>query len=348
MIHSIYRKCNSIVLVNWIGMSLTQGKEMPRDQFTTFEKRMFALLDRISETKTGRKLFGAIARTNRVVKIHEGDDFQDNAAKMDPNVTTNGPAAAIKPFRPAQYNMPLALKGTENQWIGKDTSVDRSTKFKEIKTQMKGLGLPTKTEQTAPVLAAILNRAHLGMTLDPQITHSRFRQPMRELPVRLNISANDFENMVCGIDYMTDSVYYPLCFLLYDYLLPGDGTNTQIRVMNTKTFENDFKNDIKAEGKVFRSKESTTSRLEACILAHELIHAWRMMAGRKIVASGWEEEAMTTGIGPFSAWQMTENSFRADLGLSTRMIYANPSHSSELMSQVAGQTKATGYRGIMF
>ena len=348
MITSTYIACNAIEIISWQGKSLTQGKLLTMPEFVPFRDRVVILLEKIRRTKTGPHLFQALLNTGKTVKIHVGDDFDDNAAKMDPNVTANGTAATVQPFRPAHHNVELAVKGSENAWRGKVPTDDRSVQKGNIKTQLAGLNLPTRKAQTAPTFKAVMNRTHLGMALDPQITNNRFRLPMTQLPQRLNIPVNDFDNMVNGVEYTPDAVYYPLCFLLYDYLLPGTGTNTQIRVMNQKTFNHDFANDLRSENKLTRSNQETAIRLDAVVLSHELIHAWRMMAGRRVVAGGWEEEAMTSGIGPFSSWRMTENSFRSDLGLKTRRTYANNRHSSELMQNLHSQMTNRAYRGIMF
>lgn len=348
MIRYVYNQCTAIQVVGWQGKSLTQGREMTRLEFQPFEQRMIRLLEKLRATKSGRFLFESLVRTGRMVRIHSGDDYDDNACKMDPNIATGGPVAEIKPFRPAHHNVPLALKGSEQAWRGLDANDNRTAQKQNIKNQMVGLGRAVSKEETAPVLQAMLNRTHLGMTLDPAITQSRFMRPHVELPQRLNISSTDFDNMLHGLMYMPDDVYYPLCFLLYDYATPGGGTNAQVRVMNQMTFDHDFANDVRDEGKVLRSTQETATRLDAVILGHELIHAWRIMAGRRVVAGGWEEEAMTSGIGPFSRWKLTENALRSDLSLTQRKLYANPSHSSQLMANIHNSMGNRSYRGIMF
>lgn len=348
MYSSQYLPCTAIEIVGLQGKAITGAKAMSWGEFRPFRDRVVILLERIARTKTGALLFRSLLRTGKTVRIHSGDDWDDNAAKMDPNIATNGPAAAIQPFRPAHHNVELALKGSERAWRGLDPTDNRAAQKANIKAQMQQLGQPTRKAETVGVLQSVLNRAHLGMALYPQITNNRFMQPNTQLPRRLGISANDFDDMVHGMKYMPDSVYYPLCFLLYDYMLPGTGTDAQIRVMTAQTFEHDFKSDVKSEKTITRSKDSTAQRLDAAVLAHELVHAWRMMAGRRVVAGGWEEEAMTSGIGPFLNWRMTENSFRNDLGLKKRKEYANNRHSSELMMTLHGQVTSKGYRGMMF
>ena len=150
-----------------------------------------------------------------------------------------------------------------------------------------------------------------------------------------------------GVSTFPTTSDYPLCFLLYDYMIPGAGTNAQVRIMNPTTFAYDFKKDV-AEIKTMPANKAALS-LEAVVFAHELIHAWRMMAGRRVVTDGWEEEAMTTGIGPFAGWRLTENVIRGDFGLKSRTSYASPTHSSNLATLWAdGTTSKKGYRGMMF
>jgi len=49
-------------------------------------------------------------------------------------------------------------------------------------------------------------------------------------------------------------------------------------------------------------------------LGHELIHAWRVLAGRVLYRYGWEEEAMTVGLPPYSNMKYTENRLRIEFG----------------------------------
>ena len=72
------------------------------------------------------------------------------------------------------------------------------------------------------------------------------------------------------------------------------------------------------------------------------------MAGRRVVFNGWEEEAMTSGIGPFSNWKLTENDFRRDLNLKRRKTYLDNTCSSELAITLRDTTNTGSYKGVMF
>jgi hypothetical protein len=343
--------CQAIQIYGWVGNSTTDpnGRTMDMNEFAPFRDHVADLMAIIATTKAGRRLFGHLDATNKRVRVHSGADLQDNACKMDPNTADNGRNSAILTFRPAHHNNPIGLKGSENAWRGLDPNDDRTAAKDNVKNQMGGYGFAVKKADTAPVLDAVLARTQMGNTLSPQMSNTRFSKPKEQLPKRLNITAAAFRDMYEGRAYIPDDVYYPLCFLLYDYVIPGAGTNAQVRLMNAMTFAFDFKNDVDAMKTKKFTRDENALILEAVVFAHELIHAWRMMAGRRVVTSGWEEEAMTTGIGPFSGWRMTENAFRAELGLKARTSYANPTHSSNLaQTWSTATTSTTGYRGMMF
>lgn len=339
--------CTAIEIYGWTGMSITDGTVMAMEEFVPFRDHVVDLMGILDTTRTGRHLFQCLVATNKRVRVHYGADFQDNACKMDPNTADNGKNASILSFRPAHHNVSLGLKGSEAAWRGQVPGEDRSVSKAGVKSQMVSYGVAVKKADTAPVLDAVVARVQLGKTLTPQMTNTRFSKPREQLPKRLNISASDFRDMYEGRAYIPDDVYYPLCFLLYDYMIPGAGTNAQVRIMNPKTFAYDFKNDVAAIKKMSKDKAALT--LEAVVFGHELIHAWRMMAGRRVVVNGWEEEAMTTGIGPFMGWRLTENAIRGDLGLKKRTSYASPTHSSSIATSWATATGSKkGYRGMMF
>lgn len=342
-----YSLCNAIEIYGWTGMAITNGKDMGMKEFAPFRDHVVELMDRLATTKAGRLLFHNLDATHKNVRVHYGADFQDNACKMDPNTADNGKNASIRPFRPAHHNVPLGLKGDEKAWRGLNPSDDRSASKANVKTQMASYGMDVTKAATAPVLDAVLARVQMGNSLTPRMTNNRFSKPKEQLPKRLALSSNAFKDMYEGRAYIPDDVYYPLCFLLYDYMIPGTGTDAQVRIMNPTTFAYDFKKDVAAIKKFSPAKAALT--LEAVVFAHELIHAWRMMAGRRVVTNGWEEEAMTTGIGPFSGWRLTENVVRGDFGLKTRTSYASPTHSSNIaMTWTTETTARKGYRGMMF
>src|SRR5690606_12276370 len=70
------------------------------------------------------------------------------------------------------------------------------------------------------------------------------------------------------------------------------------------------------------------------VLAHELVHAWRVLTGRGLYFSGWEEEGMTVGLPPLSYMRFTENRFRIEFNTTGRTIrpaYAYPGYRTDML-----------------
>src|SRR5262249_54241420 len=80
----------------------------------------------------------------------------------------------------------------------------------------------------------------------------------------LSVTAGDVANMASGVRKISDNEYHQICFNFYEYLSPGRGVDTCVRT--GPEIENPPADDD-----------------PAVILGHELVHAWRMMAGRRVV-----------------------------------------------------------------
>jgi hypothetical protein len=125
----------------------------------------------------------------------------------------------------------------------------------------------------------------------------------------------ELQQMIDGTLPIEDVVNQKLQLRLYEWLTPGPGINTCVAFdAAAKTFcEESAKRDWEAGDVPF------------IILGHELIHAWRMLTGRRIFLGGVGEEHMTTGLPPYSAMKFTENKLRAEANLAIRDYYsANP------------------------
>ncbi|MCA9727558.1 MAG: hypothetical protein KC729_07735 [Candidatus Eisenbacteria bacterium] len=121
----------------------------------------------------------------------------------------------------------------------------------------------------------------------------------------------EIDQMVEGTRPMDDLTYERLAVTLYEWLTPGNGINTCVRwdiggqqCADAENAKSDWKND-----------------LPFVQLAHELIHAWRMMTGRRIFERGLGEEFMTTGLPPFTALKFTENKLRVQANIAVRDYY---------------------------
>lgn len=129
---------------------------------------------------------------------------------------------------------------------------------------------------------------------------------------------SDLKRMAAGKLSIPQPVDSRLRSHLYDFLTPGPGSDCGIRFNHLR--------DKLSEGhrRFLPQSDLWENRPPAVALGHELIHAWRCMVGRVIFPYGWEEEAMTVGLPPFSNMPFTENRIRVQWGgLAVRGDYQN-------------------------
>lgn len=111
---------------------------------------------------------------------------------------------------------------------------------------------------------------------------------------------------------VTPSQYFLLMVHLYQWINPGRGCATSIRFDATA--------HPRHQDKSVYQKDYQKSPLHI-VLGHELIHAWRMMSGRRFYQGGFEEEQMTVGLPPFANMRFTENKLRAESGFAIAPKY---------------------------
>lgn len=134
----------------------------------------------------------------------------------------------------------------------------------------------------------------------------------------VGVSGKDLKAMADGKKQIPQFVDEKLRVYLYDFLTPGDGCSCAIEF----NFERD--NLSPEHKKYLPQSHNWKNRPPGIALAHELIHAWRCMVGRVLFTYGWEEEAMTVGLPPFTFMPFTENHVRVQWGgLAVRPDYQN-------------------------
>ena len=238
-----------------------------------------------------------------------------NVAKQNPPSMANEIAAMHVSFRPRHKNLLMKQRektvGQVNQFL-----VD-------FKQEMTAIGEDQTRAQAAPELFRVLTRCK-----------SKYPQPFNDLSRLLGLNARTFADMCTGDAKIDDKTYYTLVFLLYDFLTPGPGADTYVRFQSYDSFKRDFAGDFDTIDNS-HSSDRAWRNLASTILGHELIHAWRMMKGKRAVMGGaWEEEAMTTGVGPFVNWTPTENTLRAEFKLPHRPTYQSGACASDMMSGI--------------
>ena len=143
----------------------------------------------------------------------------------------------------------------------------------------------------------------------------------------VGVSAKDLVAMESGEKAIPAPLDEKLRVYLYDFLTPGVGSDCGIRF--------NFKRDnLSPEHKKYLPASHTwMNRPVGVALAHELIHAWRCMVGRVLFNYGWEEEAMTVGLPPFTFMPFTENHVRVQWGgLAVRPDYQNIGIKTDLIT----------------
>jgi Effector protein len=134
----------------------------------------------------------------------------------------------------------------------------------------------------------------------------------------VNLSPRDLQAMESGRKAIDSAIEARLRAMLYDFLTPGPGSDCHV------CFNHERLNLSQGHELHLPSYKNWKNRPVPVALAHELIHAWRVVVGRVLYRYGWEEEAMTVGLPPFSTMPYTENRFRIEFdstGLAIRPDY---------------------------
>lgn len=140
----------------------------------------------------------------------------------------------------------------------------------------------------------------------------------------VGIATSDLKAMEFGKKPIDKRVDSKLRVYLYDFLTPGDGDSCYVE------FNHKVDNLSDSHKKYLPVSHNWEHRPPAVALAHELIHAWRVVKGLVLFDYGWEEEAMTVGLPPFNM-QLTENRIRVEWGgLSIRQHYEGLDFESDM------------------
>jgi cold shock CspA family protein len=137
-----------------------------------------------------------------------------------------------------------------------------------------------------------------------------------------------FAEMMDGTREMDDSTYFRLVLTLHDWLTPGDGVDTVI------AYSAGPEGTCKEDPNPKADHEKYTAPF--IVLGHELVHAWRMMTGRRVFIGGLGEEHMTTGLPPYTSMRFSENKLRAESNHAIRDYYTAMAH--DVFSGTLGMT----------
>jgi len=280
------------------GSQIANAVEMPKAEAKRFIGAVKDALKKLEKLRTGRRLLNEMDTSGHRCRIYCAPAGNDGAAQSDPMTLENNSKRLVKSFRPQYLNMMSKRMLPNDATMAKKITGD-------IKTQLKAAGMHQNTYVASTELDYVLARAWGSVDAGRKALVSQLGRPRAQI-----------DQMCDGALKIPDDDYFRICFAYYEHLRPGEGCDTQVKLRAEVKLMGD-------DGK-FKPKADVSSVAAEIILGHELIHAWRMMKGRRIVNNGWEEEAMTTGCSPFRHLTITENALRLEGGYPQRASYNTP------------------------
>ena len=267
-------------------------------------------LDTINALRTGYKLMRAMQDTGKLVTIYLDKDRNGSAAVMEAETGTNDRDRFIKAFRPPSHRVIIGRAKLDNPLLKNASTVAKPGVWKAAVARGPYL----------EELTAILDRAgRSGLKRDA-------------VAALVGLSRSQLDAIESGAAGMDDDTYFKFAFYLYAWLTPGPGINTAVRF------------DAAARPKHDGPKPEAEWGVPVphVNLAHELIHALRMMQGMRIAEGQWGEEAMTVGLPPFTSLPFTENKIRAESNLSIRTQYGQSTAGSPWLDRLANKVETAG------
>jgi len=305
----------AITIVGAEGSHAANATALADREANSFIKNVRGAFKRLEKLQTGRALINAIDLSGHQVTIFRSKtdpkkpkEWLGACSQGDPTGVATEVACSIVSFRPRSKNLPIVGNTMEKKGERPLANRDQGGykpffgNYKADLTALGGSALQSKA-QAAAELDVVLTRAGNGDLL----------RGRRMAEMLTNVPVADLAAMAQGTRVISDNVYYKLCFYFYESLTPGPGVSTCVRLPP----------DVRMAGLNGSYKPKTDSNAvpPEILLGHELIHSWRMLVGRRVVRQGWEEEAMTTGLGMFRPWKFTENRLRTEAKLPLRSSY---------------------------
>ena len=311
-----YQYSNAISIEPVQGKTLAVATALDRRNGARFENFIKAALKILAKSQPGARLINEINSSGHTCTIFAGGQHDDNCAKADPDDVASGLARMALNFRPLQKNLPQSVKANKDPQrpggkgpLPPDEAAPIIQGYRDYKASLKSLGeqygLPTDRNHAGVVFAQIMSKARRAMG------HQKWRNTL----YACGSSELEVTDIIMGERKIEDAKYYRFCVEFYDYLIPGKGCDTQVRIQPPAIFK------AKNSDLIAEAGSGKSVKIAAALLGHELIHAWRMMTGRRVVDDGWDEEMMTVGLGRCSGWPMTENRLRVGMGLPRRTSY---------------------------
>ncbi len=280
----------------------------------SFVTKVANTLDKLARLPTGARIISEIDASGHECHIFSGGKllgYDGCAQALDTRSVEQEINRMVVSFRPRTQNLLVREKDRSSSG-GQKTGAEKYWEKKFF--EHLGYDEDAYIEAVSGELHVIMSRLACKVS-----------DPWRFVSQIVGKTVKELVDMSLGRIPCDDSTYYKICFMFYDYLTPGSGISTQVRLTP----------QIRAEGMNshwFRKKKNYkgdwTAAREDIMVGHELIHAWRMMVGRRVVRGGWEEEAMTVGLSFAAGWGFTENRLRNEAGQPRRLTYSHTDFSS--------------------
>ena len=280
-----------------------------------FLEAVDAAFKKLCKSGTGKRLIEEIDGSGKTCVIFRGDAFNGGAAILqdvgDKRATVN------------RYAIPLSDYAT--MCIGDDYDITGQELADQIARSKKNV-----RDYNDPVLSDTekdyKNNNYCFLSLY-NVLDRRHGNATRYMARKSGLSEDTIDKFRFDERRMTPSENFKLSLALYDEIFRGQGADTAVRLVPSIGIDGNKSLTWlqKRRGKTKYQIDTDAVRADI-MLGHELIHAWRMMTGRRLVARGWEEEMMTVGLGPGSVLPFTENRLRSEAGHPLRTSYnLNPS-----------------------
>ena len=266
------------------GSQFATAADLPDREARVFIKDVEGWLKKLRKLTTGDALIQEIDGSGRICYIIQADPLKGSmATQYAPN-----PADKTDMLRRQLAGMAAPITPPKKILI-QDKNLMAGA-YNDLKNKLTTVGAPLhKTETYTNFLQLIANLSAAGL-----------QNPVRRITEVTGKPIHVVTDWMTGNDSPDRTSYFKIVAAFYDYFPRGAGVDTCVQI--TPADDKDSPEYIQ--------------------LGHELIHAWRMMTGRRIVGgNSWEEEAMTVGLSPFANLRFTENHLREEAKLKSRLKY---------------------------
>jgi hypothetical protein len=292
------------------GPSFVTGADMSSAEASAYIATAKKWLEQLKKLPTGAALLQEIDASGRICYIMEGPNPMANKAMLFSTDPAPSTLVATDPTkqRVLQDLLRKQLGGMAapitppKKILIQDKEV-QSAAYASLKGQLAAIGAPQHKTDTSGNLVTLTTNMRAGGISNPIVS----------LSTCTGRSTLEVQDWLMGVDSPDRDSYFRIVAAYYEYFPRGAGVDTVV---------------LLAAG----ADAHTPDYIQ---LGHELIHAWRMMTGRRIVGgNSWEEEAMTVGLAPFAGLRFTENALRRDARLPARLKYGGMvAASSESMTR---------------